>query len=35
MMIENYRTEFFWKLMRNCPYINDGLRRTGFRGGWL
>jgi len=35
MMIENYRTELFWKLMRDCPYISTGLRRTGFRGGWL
>ncbi|HEV2008282.1 MAG TPA: glucoamylase family protein, partial [Burkholderiales bacterium] len=35
MMIENYRTEFFWKLMRDCPYISTGLRRAGFRGGWL
>jgi hypothetical protein len=35
MMIENHRTEMIWKLMRDCPYVNTGLRRTGFRGGWL
>ena len=35
LMIENYRTGFLWKLMRNCPYINTGLRRAGFGGGWL
>ena len=35
MMIENYRTQLFWRLMRDCPYIGDGLRRAGFRGGWL
>jgi hypothetical protein len=35
MMIENYRTEMIWKLMRTCSYINTGLRRAGFRGGWL
>jgi hypothetical protein len=35
MMIENYRTGLIWKLMRDCPYISAGLRRTGFRGGWL
>jgi len=35
MMIENYRTGFIWQLMRRCPYIVDGLRRAGFRGGWL
>jgi hypothetical protein len=35
MMIENYRTEFLWRLMRRCPYIIEGLRRAGFSGGWL
>lgn len=34
-MIENYRSGFLWRLMRNCPYIVEGLRRAGFRGGWL
>ena len=35
MMIENHRTQLIWRLMRNCPYIRTGLRRAGFRGGWL
>jgi hypothetical protein len=35
MMVENYRTELIWRLMRDCPYIGTGLRRAGFRGGWL
>ena len=35
IMIENYRTGFFWELMRKCRYLGDGLRRAGFRGGWL
>jgi hypothetical protein len=35
MMIENHRTELIWKLMRACPFLGTGLRRTGFRGGWL
>lgn len=35
MMIENYRTGMIWRLMRECPYIGIGLRRAGFRGGWL
>jgi hypothetical protein len=35
LMIENYRTEFLWRLMRSCPYIVEGLRRAGFSGGWL
>jgi len=35
MMIENYRTGFLWRLMQECPYIINGLRRAGFAGGWL
>jgi len=35
MMIENYRSGLTWRLMRQCPYIVKGLRRAGFRGGWL
>src|SRR5205823_5200493 len=35
MMIENHRSELIWRLMRDCPYIRAGLRRAGFRGGWL
>ena len=35
LMIENYRSGLLWRLMRQCPYIVKGLRRAGFRGGWL
>jgi hypothetical protein len=35
LMIENYRSDFLWRLMRGCPYIVTGLRRAGFSGGWL
>jgi hypothetical protein len=35
LMIENYRSQFIWNLMRKCPYIGLGLRRAGFTGGWL
>jgi hypothetical protein len=35
LMIENYRSEFLWQLMRGCSYIVEGLRRAGFTGGWL
>ena len=35
LMIENYRTEFLWDLMKKCPYVVNGLRRAGFSGGWL
>lgn len=35
MMIENYRSGLLWSLMRQCSYLVTGLRRAGFRGGWL
>ncbi|HEY3825215.1 MAG TPA: glucoamylase family protein [Bryobacteraceae bacterium] len=35
LMIENHRSQMLWKLMRTCPYIRTGLRRAGFRGGWV
>jgi hypothetical protein len=35
LMIENYRSKMIWKLMRECAYIGNGLRRAGFTGGWL
>jgi len=34
-MIENYRSDFVWKVMRRNPYIRAGLERAGFSGGWL
>ncbi len=34
-MLENYRSELVWKLMRKNPYVVRGLRRAGFTGGWL
>jgi len=35
LMIENYRTGLIWDIMRRSPYIITGLRRAGFKGGWL
>jgi len=35
IMVEKYRTDFFWELMKKCRYISDGLRKAGFKGGWL
>lgn len=35
LMIENWRSELIWSLMRRCPYVVEGLRRAGFAGGWL
>ncbi|MEP6938490.1 MAG: glucoamylase family protein [Rudaea sp.] len=35
LMLENYHSEFVWKVMRKNPYIREGLKRAGFTGGWL
>jgi len=34
-MLENHRSALVWKTMRHNPYLIRGLRRAGFRGGWL
>src|SRR6185312_3741547 len=35
LMLENFRSELVWRLMRECRPIVAGLRRAGFQGGWL
>lgn len=35
LMIENYRSGFLWRLMKQCPYLVAGLRRARFANGWL
>ena len=35
LMIENFKSEMLWKMMGECRYIVDGLKRAGFTGGWL
>jgi hypothetical protein len=30
LMIENYRSGFLWRLMKQCPYLVAGLRQAGF-----
>jgi hypothetical protein len=35
LMIENYRSGLIWNVMHRSPYVTVGLRRAGFRGGWL
>jgi len=35
MMVENHRSQLIWRLMRDCLHVRNGLRRAGFRGGWL
>ena len=34
-MIENYRSDLIWRVMRGNPYVQQGLERAGFTGGWL
>jgi hypothetical protein len=34
-MIENYRSELVWKVMRRNAHVVNGLKRAGFTGGWL
>lgn len=34
-MIENYRTEMIWELLRSSTFIRAGLKQAGFTGGWL
>jgi hypothetical protein len=35
VMIENYRTQLVWKMLRDNPHVAAGLRAAGFTGGWL
>jgi hypothetical protein len=35
IMIENFRTQLIWNVFKKCEYITKGLRRAGFKGGWL
>jgi hypothetical protein len=35
LMLENYRSDFVWKIMRDDPNLRLGLKRAGFTGGWL
>lgn len=35
IMMENYRSELIWELMKKNASIVRGLRRAGFSGGWL
>ena len=34
-MIENYRSDLVWRVMRTNPHIIRGLKKAGFTGGWL
>ncbi len=35
LMIENFQSSLIWNTIRSCRYILEGLRRLGFRDGWL
>jgi len=35
LMIENHESDLIWSTARKCPNLARGLRRAGFRGGWL
>ena len=35
IMIENYRSDLVWSLMRKSAALVTGLRTAGFEGGWL
>ncbi len=35
LMIENHETNLIWNVMKKNPYIINGLKKAGFKGGWL
>jgi hypothetical protein len=35
LMVENVRSGLLWRLGRSSAWIQAGLRRAGFKGGWL
>ncbi|MEP7028455.1 MAG: glucoamylase family protein [Candidatus Eisenbacteria bacterium] len=34
-MLENWRSGLVWNTMRSNPHVVRGLKRAGFKGGWL
>ncbi len=35
LQIENYRSGLIWEMMKKNPYVVTGLKKAGFKGGWL
>lgn len=35
LMMENFRSELIWKIMKKDQNLRAGLAKAGFRGGWL
>lgn len=34
-LIENFRSGLIWNLIKENPYVANGLKKAGFKGGWL
>jgi hypothetical protein len=35
LMIENHRSGLIWEVMKKNPYIIEGLKKAGFKGGYM
>ncbi|MDZ7757308.1 glucoamylase family protein [Rhodohalobacter sp.] len=35
IQLENYQTELIWNILKENKYIKKGLKKAGFKGGWL
>lgn len=35
LQIENHESQLIWNVMKKNPYIVAGLKKAGFKGGWL
>jgi len=35
IMIENYKSNLVWNIMKRNPYMIAGLKKAGFKGGWI
>ncbi|MBC7885533.1 MAG: Tat pathway signal protein [Saprospiraceae bacterium] len=35
LQIQNHESELLWNTMKKNPYIANGLKKAGFKGGWL
>ena len=35
IQLANHRNQFVWNIMKKNPYIVAGLKKAGFKGGWL
>lgn len=35
IQLQNYKTGLIWNTMKKSPYIRNGLKKAGFKGGWL